>query len=131
MLLRLDGGNDAIEIIEVVLAHNEAHKDLLAVNFLIKWNPRRQNKAGWLAITEPKGKWTFPRGGKRVALFNVQTTRHWKEHDYSVRRTIERTIDKHGQPLLVLEIDLEGWWTSLDVSEKDVVRPYADHGTSE
>ena len=43
----------------------------------------------------------------------------------------ERTIDKHGQPLLVLEIDLEGWWTSLDVSEKDVVRPYADHGTSE
>ena len=33
--------------------------------------------------------------------------------------------------LLVLEIDLEGWWTSLDVSEKDVIQFYADHGTSE
>ena len=44
VLLRLDGGNDAIENIEAVLAHNAAHKDLPAVDFLIKWNPRRQNK---------------------------------------------------------------------------------------
>ena len=26
--------------------------------------------------------------GKRVALFSVQTTRHWKGHDYSVRRAV-------------------------------------------
>ncbi|WP_294031247.1 IS1380 family transposase [Thiolapillus sp.] len=134
LLLRLDGGNDAIENIEVVLAHNEAHGDLPAVDFLIKWNPRRQDKADWLAIAEQKGKWTYPREGKRVALFSVQTTRHWKGHDYSVRRVIriiERTIDKHGQRLLVPEIDLEGWWTSLDVSEEDVIQLYADHGASE
>ncbi|WP_419587352.1 IS1380 family transposase, partial [Thiolapillus sp.] len=134
LLLRLDGGNDAIENIEVVLAHNEAHEDLPAVDFLIKWNPRRQDKADWLAIAEQKGKWTYPREGKRVALFSVQTTRHWKGHDYSVRRVIriiERTIDKHGQRLLVPEIDLEGWWTSLDVSEEDVIQLYADHGASE
>ncbi|WP_419637196.1 IS1380 family transposase [Thiolapillus sp.] len=134
LLLRLDGGNDAIENIEVVLAHNEAHEDLPAVDFLIKWNPRRQDKADWLAIAEQKGKWTYPREGKRVALFSVQTTRHWKGHNYSVRRVIriiERTIDKHGQRLLVPEIDLEGWWTSLDVSEEDVIQLYADHGASE
>uniref|UniRef100_UPI003AF7201A IS1380 family transposase n=1 Tax=Thiolapillus sp. TaxID=2017437 RepID=UPI003AF7201A len=134
LLLRLDGGNDAIENIEVVLAHNEGHEDLPAVDFLIKWNPRRQDKADWLAIAEQKGKWTYPREGKRVALFSVQTTRHWKGHDYSVRRVIriiERTIDKHGQRLLVPEIDLEGWWTSLDVSEEDVIQLYADHGASE
>ncbi len=134
LLLRLDGGNDAIENIEVVLAHNEAHEDLPAVDFLIKWNPRREDKADWLAIAEQKGKWTYPREGKRVALFSVQTTRHWKGHDYSVRRVIriiERTIDKHGQRLLVPEIDLEGWWTSLDVSEEDVIQLYADHGASE
>ncbi len=35
LLLRLDGGNDAIENIEVVLAHNEAHEDLPVVDFLI------------------------------------------------------------------------------------------------
>ncbi|WP_419630547.1 IS1380 family transposase [Thiolapillus sp.] len=134
LLLRLDGGNDAIENIEVVLAHNEAHGDRPVVDFLIKWNPRRQDKADWLAIAEQKGKWTYPREGKRVALFSVQTTRHWKGHDYSVRRVIriiERTIDKHGQRLLVPEIDLEGWWTSLDVSEEDVIQLYADHGASE
>ncbi len=134
LLLRLDGGNDAIENIEVVLAHNEAHGDRPVVDFLIKWNPRRQDKADWLAIAEQKGKWTYPREGKRVALFSVQTTRHWKGHDYSVRRVIriiERTIDKHGQRLLVPEIDLEGWWTRLDVSEEDVIQLYADHGASE
>ena len=134
LLLRLDGGNDAIENIEVVLAHNEAHEDLPAVDFLIKWNPRRQDKADWLAIAEQKGKWTYPREGKRVALFSVQTARHWKGHNYSVRRVIriiERTIDKHGQRLLVPEIDLEGWWTSLDVSEEDVIQLYADHAASE
>ncbi|WP_294117441.1 IS1380 family transposase [Thiolapillus sp.] len=135
LLLRLDGGNDAIENIEVVLAHNEAHEDLPVVDFLInKWNPRRQDKADWLAIAEQKGKWIYSREGKRVALFSVQTARHWKGHNYSVRRVIriiERTIDKHGQRLLVPEIDLEGWWTSLDVSEEDVIQLYADHGASE
>ncbi|WP_419653632.1 IS256 family transposase, partial [Thiolapillus sp.] len=101
---RLDGGDDAIENIEVVLAHNEAHGDLPVVDFLIKWNPRRQDKVDWLAIAEQKGKWIYPREGKRVALFSVQTTRHWKGHNYSVRRVIriiERTIDKQGQQLLV------------------------------
>ncbi|WP_419650004.1 IS1380 family transposase, partial [Thiolapillus sp.] len=134
LLLRLDGGNDAIENIEVVLAHNEAHGDRPVVDFLIKWNPRRQDKADWLAIAEQKGKWTYPREGKRVALFSVQTTRHWKGHNYSVRRVIriiERTIDKQGQQLLVPEVDLEGWWTRLDVSEEDVIQLYADHGASE
>jgi hypothetical protein len=29
-------------------------------------------------------------------------------------RVIERTIDKHGQHLLVPEIEIEGWWTSLE-----------------
>ncbi len=33
--------------------------------------------------------------------------------------------------MLVPEIDLEGWWTSLDVSEEDVIQLYADHGASE
>ena len=46
-------------------------------------------------------------------------------------RVIERTIDKHGQSLLVPEIEIEGWWTSLDLPEEDVIHWYADHGTSE
>jgi hypothetical protein len=46
-------------------------------------------------------------------------------------RLTERTIDKKGQHLLTPEIDLEGWWSSLTVSEEEVIQLYADNGTSE
>jgi hypothetical protein len=46
-------------------------------------------------------------------------------------RAVERTIDKKGQLLLIPEIELEGWWTTLDLPPKDVIRLYEDHGTSE
>jgi len=48
-----------------------------------------------------------------------------------VIRLTERTIDKHGQTLPLPELELEEWWTSLDVSDSDVIKLYADHGTSE
>ncbi len=42
ILLRLlDGGNDAIMNIEVVLSHHEQPEHQPAVDFLIKWNPRQ------------------------------------------------------------------------------------------
>ncbi len=44
---------------------------------------------------------------------------------------IERRIDKHGQMLLTPEIELEGWWTSLYLPEKEIIRLYQDYGTSE
>ena len=46
-------------------------------------------------------------------------------------RVVERTTDKKGQVLLTPEIELEGRWTSLPVSDKKIVQLYADHGTSE
>ena len=134
ILLRLDGGNDAIENIEVVLAHNEQDADRAAVDFLIKWNPRKEDPVEWLEYAEKHALWSEPRPGKRVALFEVMETRHWKDYEYCVRRVmrlIERTIDKHAQALLVPEIELEGWWTSLDLDPEEIIALYADHGTSE
>jgi hypothetical protein len=134
MLLRLDGGNDSIENIDIVLEHNHAYPAMAPVDFLIKWNPRRENKDDWLDYAEQHGRWETPRDGKRVALFSVEHKRQWKGHEYSVwrvMRLIERTIDKTGQLLLAPEIALEGWWTSLSVSEEEVIQLYADHGTSE
>jgi hypothetical protein len=46
-------------------------------------------------------------------------------------RVVERTIDKTGQLLLAPELEMEGWWTSLDVPEDEVIQLYADHVTSE
>jgi len=43
----------------------------------------------------------------------------------------KRTIGQHGQPWLVLEIMLEGWWTSLELDEETIIALYADHATSE
>lgn len=134
LLLRLDGGNDAIENIEVVISHNEQSLDQTPVDFLIKWNPRQEDPAQWLEHAKRHGVWREPRPGKRVALFDVIETRIWKGYEYSIRRVmrvIERTIDKHGQVLLVPDIKLEGWWTSLDLGPAAIIALYADHGTSE
>ena len=134
LLLRLDGGNDSIENIDVVLEFNEQHPKQSPVDLIIKWNPRREDKEQWLKYAEQHGCWESPREGKRVALFSIQHQREWRGYEYSVRRVmrvVERTIDKKGQILLTPEIELEGWWTSLPVSDKKIVHLYADHGTSE
>jgi len=134
LLVRLDGGNDSIENIDVILEHNQANEHMPPVDFLIKWNPRKQDKEEWLELAEQHGQWEEPRAGKRVALFSLQITRKWQGYEYTVRqviRLVERTIDKKGQTLLIPEIELEGWWTSLDDSETEIVKLYADHGTSE
>ncbi len=134
LLLRLDGGNDAIENIDVVLEHNAENKDKADVDFIIKWNPRKQNKDEWLDFAEKHGRWETTRDGKRVALFRVEDEREWQGHIYIVQRVmriIERTIDKKGQQLLIPEIEIEGWWTSLLLSEEEVIQLYCDHGTSE
>ena len=132
LLLRLDGGNDALDNIDVVLEHNEG--DEVGVDFLIKWNPRKEDPNEWLAWAEEHSRFTHPRPGKRVAVFNYQVTRYRKGYEYQLRRVmrvIERTIDKKGQGLVVPEIEIEGWWTSLTLAPNKIIALYADHGTSE
>jgi hypothetical protein len=134
ILLRLDGGNDAIENIEVVLSHNEQDTARAPVDFLIKWNPRKEDPVEWLEYAEKHAQWATPRPGKRVALFERTETRTWKGYEYDVRRVmrvVERTIDRQGQVLLVPELELEGWWTSLDNEPETIIALYAEHGTSE
>ena len=134
LLLRLDGGNDAIENIAVVEALNEQEEKAAPVQYVIKWNPRQESPEHWLAYAEVHGDWSEPRAGKRVALFDVIETRTHDGYKYPLRRVmrvIERTIDKRGQRLLVPQIEIEGWWTSLWFDEETIIALYADHGTSE
>jgi len=132
LLVRLDGGNDALENIDVVLAHDEG--DAVGVDFLIKWNPRGEDPAHWLDYAERHAVFEQPRPGKRVAVFDHWVTRRRGDYTYRLRRVMritERTIDSRGQALLVPELTLEGWWTSLDLAPEDIIALYADHGTSE
>lgn len=134
LLLRLDSGNDAIENIAVVHAHMGQDEQAAVVQYVIKWNPRKESPEQWLAYAQEHADWTQPRPGKQVALFDVRETRTHDGYDYPLRRVmrvIERTIDKHGQQLLVPEVEIEGWWTSLEFDEETIIALYADHGTSE
>jgi len=126
LLLRMDSAHDALE--------NRAYCADEGIDFLIKWNPRQQDEQHWLDHAQAHGQWVEPRQGKRVALFEVYEGQTYQDKDYRFRRVmrvIERTIDKRGQQLLVPEIEIEGWWTTLDQPEAEIIKLYQDHGTSE
>jgi hypothetical protein len=134
LLVRLDSGNDALDNIATIMAHNEAYPQDAPVHYLIKWNPRQESLTQWMTYAEAHGDWSTPRAGKRVALFEVRDIRFQGEYEYRLRRVmrvIERTIDKHGQHLLIPDIEIEGWWASLEFDEETVIGLYADHATSE
>jgi len=134
MLLRLDGGNDALANVDVVLEHNEPERGNTGVDFIIKWNPRQEKPEQWFDYAVKQAFYEQPRAGKRVWVFDIQHERTCGGYDYSIRRVmrvIERTIDKHGQKLLIPDIEMEGWWTSLNLPNQDIIDLYSDHGTSE
>lgn len=74
------------------------------------------------------------RTGKRVGLLDLPIERAWQKRKRILRlvvRVTERTIDKKGQQLLVPEIEIEGWWTNLNVAMAEVIELYKHHGTHE
>ncbi|MDF9392785.1 MULTISPECIES: IS1380 family transposase [Methylococcus] len=103
-------------------------------DFITKWNPRKQDKEAWVARAEAHDAFTETRPGKRVALLSVAVERAWGKAQRGFRlivRVTERTIDKRGQHLWVPDIELEGWWTSLDRPADEVIGLYKHHGTHE
>ena len=127
ILVRLDSAHDAIDT-RVTLAERKN------VSYIVKWNPRRENQHEWATRIFREGKVTSPRKGKRVGLLTVhlQQVHEGKTYRFKrVMRAVERTIDRRGQLLLKPEIEVEAWWTTLDLPEKEVIRLYADRGTSE
>jgi hypothetical protein len=127
ILARLDSAHDALDT-RVTLA------DQRNVSYIIKWNPRREDQIEWARRIFKEGEVITARPGKRVGLLTVhiQQTHEGKTYQFKrVMRAVERTIDRFGQRLLVPEIEIEGWWTTLDLPMKQVIGLYEDHGTSE
>ena len=94
-MLRLDGGNDALDNVEVVLRHNET--DEVGVDFLIKWNPRTEDRQGWLEHAQENAEFTEPRAGKRVWVFDLETEVEgwWTSLDLACEEIIALYAD-HG-----------------------------------
>jgi hypothetical protein len=132
ILVRLDSAHDAADTIFALT-------DSERTDFIVKWNPRTTGKQYWANIAFSKGKITTPRPGKRVAIMSVNQTLSQVQEDGStkeivcrrVMRVIERTIDKEGEPLLIPDIEIEGWWTSLAVPDLKIIELYEHHGASE
>ena len=135
ILARLDSGFDSAALMRSIEACNQAGQP--QVDWLIKWNPRSVDAARLLARldAEPGTRWHKPRAGKRVTVWEeaIQVdgvTRPLRR----ILRLIEREIDRRGQHLIVPEVELEGWTTSLGAGQFSadmIMLLYADHGTHE
>jgi len=137
LLVRLDSAHDAG-------ANRRWFEQQAGVDYLIKWNPRSEDAEQWLPRFEKEAVWIQPREGKRIGIFSDFVEEPMGDKDCEgnpvsrqirrVMRLIERTIDRHGQALLLPQYMLEGWWTSLDeetASDADITALYKDHATDE
>lgn len=137
LLTRLDSAHDSKE---TRAWFHEADTPLL-LDFIIKWNPRKdasqKNKEGWLEYAKQLGTlahWETPRDGKRVVTFSIYVEEQFQGKLYTTRRVMqitERSTNKHGQILLAPALEIEGWWTTLELPDEQIKALYRDHATSE
>jgi hypothetical protein len=124
LLARLDSGNDSIDNLKIFIEKK--------VDFIIKRNIRRESPEAWLELAKATGQVQTPRPGKTVYRGSIY--RQLPEIEKPVRIVFditERTIDKHGQILLVPDIEIDTYWVSLPDAEPEVIELYHDHGTAE
>ncbi len=124
VLVRLDSGNDSADNIKVF--------DKKQVDFIIKRNPRKESLEQWLDIAKETGIKTEPRLGKTVYTGNIYRRPAGMDKDIRIAfRVIERTVLANGQGLLLPDIELESYWTSLPDKAEEIIHLYHEHGTCE
>ncbi len=125
ILVRLDSGNDSTDNIDVI---REEQAD-----FLIQRNLRQQSPEAWLDRAKQDGVKSTPREGKTVYRGAFQEApRRGPAPGRCVYPVIERTITADGgQILLIPDIEVAAYWTSLSAPPDDVLPWPPDHGTME
>jgi hypothetical protein len=137
LLFRADSGLCSLKIMREVSAQAAALSREIA--FIIKWNPRKTPIEAIAAerVLDANTMWCHLREGKRMCLWTQELTLvgvgTQTNAPRRVLRLIERTIDKHGNPLLLPDYELEGWTTTLPQSftMQDIIDLYKDHATHE
>lgn len=126
LLVRFDSGNDSKDNLRV------CHAPETKADYIIKRNLRKESKDAWLTIAQEKGICCEPREGKKVYIGSMTCKeKGFTEPLRMVFRVIERTIRSDGQILLIPEIEVDAYWTSLLCAPWRVIELYRDHGTSE
>jgi hypothetical protein len=128
LLVRMDSGNDSKDNMAICLDRG--------VDFIIKHNLRRESQLEWLDKARQHSDNSYtPRPGKTVYEGAEEITlKADQDHSFPVRliyQVIERTILRNGQMLLVPEIEVESYWTTLDGTVADIAALYHEHGTME
>lgn len=128
LLVRMDAGNDDVENVRVF-----RKKEHGPVDWIIKRNLRKESLAEWFEEACAHGESVDCRAGKEMWIGDA-----WRERDGKLERVvvqaIRRTTMADGQALLMPELEINTFWTSLkptQVSAPQVVELYHDHGTSE
>lgn len=128
LLVRMDAGNDDVENVRVL--RRKCHGP---VDWIIKRNLRKESLEEWFEEACAHGDSVDCRPGKEVWVGDA-----WRQRDGRVERVvveaIRRTTMADGQALLVPELEIHTFWTSLrpsQVTAHQVVELYRDHGTSE
>ena len=120
LLLRVDSGFDSRENIEVCRE--------LGIDFIIKRNLRGESEQVWLQWAQEHAQAQEPRAGKRIWRGVLEAGRGPAR---MVVEVVERTSRANGQVLLVPEVEVQAWWTSLPDEPETVIRLYREHGTME
>jgi hypothetical protein len=128
LLVRMDSGNDDVANVRIL-----RKKEHGSVDWIIKRNPRKESPTEWFEEACACGVSVECRSGKEAWIGDT-----WRERDGKVERVvveaIRRTTTADGQALLLPELEINTFWTSLkpsQVTAEQVVELYHDHGTSE
>jgi hypothetical protein len=128
LLVRMDSGNDDVENVRML-----RKKEHGPVDWIIKRNLRKESLDAWFEEACAHGDSVDGRPGKEMWIGDA-----WRERDGKPERVvvqaIRRTTMADGQALLMPELEVNTFWTSLKpkrVSAQQVVELYHDHGTSE
>lgn len=104
-------------------------------DFVIKHNLRKEPKETWLEIAREKALEVKEFSGKRESgrIYRGSTCREVEGLKEPVRMVFEVTevLQQKGQQLLVPEIRVCVLWTSLGLTEDQILKIYRDRGTSE
>lgn len=135
VLLRVDSGFDAVALLMSAQQEKERYSlQEQSFDYIFKWNPRQQDKQAILNDAIQAGSMTASREGKRQGWIEHQVVKTIGNKTHTFRlvvRVTERTIDKKGQVLIMPEITLDGWYTSLKEDGESIAQLYRHHGTHE
>ena len=119
----MDSGNDALDNIKLCIKEK--------ADYIIKRNLRKESIDEWLETAIEQGVASAPRDGKTVYTGSVLRDRGLDKPLRIVFKVTVRTMLANGQVLVVPDIDVQTWWTSLSNEPADIIQLYRDHATCE